>query len=45
MKTSGFLMISRRIEINQFAEIRLIIEAKFGENVMKAFERPSSQQF
>ena len=32
----------------KFAEIRLIIEAKFGDdlkNVMKAFERPSSQQF
>lgn len=32
MKSYGFLMISGETEVNQFVEIHLILEVKFGND-------------
>ena len=44
-KTYGFLTTSERIEVNQFAWIRLIFEAKFGDDPLDVIQKKLFSKF
>ena len=44
-KTYGFLTTSERIEVNQFAWIRLIFEAKFGDAPLDVIQKKLFSKF